>query len=1615
MPQEEELTMNVEFTSSIVRIYATDGTIAGSGFLVAERRVVTCAHVVALGLDIPRDATEPPLTTIQIDFPLVAPGHTLAASVVLWQPEDDVAGLEFKADPPSGARPTNLAAPKELWGHPVRAFGFPGDYDSGVWASGILRGRTVAGWVQFEDVKSTGYFVETGFSGAPVWDEQLGGVIGMVTAAETRPEISAVFMIPSDILIQTWPSLTMEQRTTSRVEITRMNLARLREVLATRFNEEELRTLCFDLDIYYDDLPAMGKTGKSRELVKFVERRGRVPELVTTLTRLRPDISGLEALFSTATERVPDQPDTIPEPASLPSGSRMPIRRDPLFVGREDDLRALARALRVGEKVEIGDVVVAAVTGLGGVGKTRLASEFVHRYGQYFEGGVFWLNFADPDTVPAEIAVCGGTDYMNLRPDFDNLPLDEQVRLVLAAWQRSVPRLLVFDQCMEPELLQRWRPSSGACRVLVTSRRTQWDAWDVQALPLRVLSRAQSVAVLRRYRPDLPEDHPDLDAIAHELGDLPLALQLAGSYLARYQHTLTPAAYLAQLRDEALLEHPSLQALEAAISPTDHQLHVARTFALSYKQLDHTVVTDDLALALLARAAYFAPDEPIPRDLLLATLDLSDDDPDLAILEVEDGLARLGELGLLETEAKGALLLHPLLATFVRRATDDIQAQAAVEQAVLEKAKRLHGADSPAPLLALQPHLRAVTDAACSRDDERAADLCDELAYHLDIIGEYSEARSYYERALAMREVTLGENHPAIANSLNNLGGLLRAQGDYTGARSYLERALTINEAMLGETHLDTANSLTNIGELLSELGDHAAARPYFERALAIKEAVLEENDPAIAYSLNNLGDLLYAIGDYVGARPYFERALAVNEVTLGSSHPSTANVLNNLGYLLYAQEDYAGARPYLERALAIREKVLGRNHPDTAQSLRNLGNLLRPLGELEDAVDYYERALAISQTIGDRHSEGDDYNNLGKALRALGRVEEAIKCYDHVLSISREVDDHRMEEQVLDSLGTAYRILGNPERAMDYHQRALAIARQNKELSRVAEILVSMGSLARDNEQFAQAKQLWMESLEIYQQLGHPLVSNVLSLLDELESVQGGLFSLAESAQRFFQAAGFELIPREEETAFLCRPGDRALRRELPALIAVEIVSGCSLDGEKVRTLCQSAAQVLDDKPVVFVVIDRTPTDSGWLQIGTMRAENVQVIPIDDTVLLAGQEHGRQRRVLEKHLRRFLGPERDLYNVRDPVADRLNFFGREALATKLLELLTEGRPVALLGLRKMGKSSLLKYMRDNLPFPTALVDLQAGVELGGLYSRVFASWNRSMRVKVEGLDWAPPDLAGTPDFSSIFTEATRQLLTFLEEHGVPPRLCLLVDETEWIVPHNGQGLERYLAFARALRGLAQEEEGRFSLLMAGVHPAFNRVNRLAGQQNPFYQFFREIYLPSLERDDCIQMIRNIGRQMGLVYSDEAVAFVADVSGGHPFLARQLCSMAFQQLGRHGDVPLSHLQEVAGRFIREPGTSELVDENGLWGEISSPDLWPQSQVVENQAVLKSLAQTEPQPESELVRHARDRRACERSLDELERRAVLNELERRLFNIRLRLFRNWIRRYQLGEE
>lgn len=550
--------------------------------------------------------------------------------------------------------------------------------------------------------------------------------------------------------------------------------------------------------------------------------------------------------------------DTLPDAAPLPTGSRMPYIRNPLFVGRVDDLKALAAALKGGATVVVNQRMpqqVAAATGLGGIGKTQLAAEFTHRYGHFFAGGVFWLSFADAGAVSAEVAECGRPKHMDL-PGFSALEFADQVGRVQREWESELPRLLIFDNCEDEALLDEWRPTTGGCRILITSRRTTWESTlGVYTLPLGVLAREESIALLRNHRVDISDD--DANAIAAELDDLPLALHLAGSYLARYR-SVTPEQYLEQVRQPALLKHRSMQGAWLNHSPTSHEHHVGRTFALSYDKLDPDDAIDSIALALLARAAHFAPSEPVPRDLLIATV-TGEDESEEAVLDGEDGLHRLLELGLLEEQHPNissptpALRLHRLLAAFVQESAHDKIAQVMVEWVMTYTAYDLNMKGIPAPLLALATHLRHITEIALQRGDEQAATLASNLGFYLKMIGDYSGAKPYYQRALAIREQVLGPYHPDTAQSLNNLAALLKAQGDYAAAHPLYARTLAIREQVLGPHHPDTASSLNNLALLCAYEEKFEEATELMRRALSIFEAVLGDTHPHTQSSRQSL------------------------------------------------------------------------------------------------------------------------------------------------------------------------------------------------------------------------------------------------------------------------------------------------------------------------------------------------------------------------------------------------------------------------------------------------------------------------------------------------------------------------------------------------------------------------------------------------------------------------------------------------------------------------------------------------------------------------------------------------------------------------------------------
>jgi tetratricopeptide (TPR) repeat protein len=799
--------------------------------------------------------------------------------------------------------------------------------------------------------------------------------------------------------------------------------------------------------------------------------------------------------------------------------------RNPSFSGRSADLKRIAAALKTGRTV--------ALTGPDGVGKTQLAVEFAHRFGRFFAGGVFWLSFTTPTEVALQVAACGGPGGMDLRADFAELALDDQLHLVLRAWQADVPRLLLFDDCDDGDLLREWLPTLGSAHVLLTCRHPAWDpTLRVTAVPIGPLLRDESVGLLRSLRPDFQGSAPIVGQLAADLGDVPLALRLAGGFLARYRSQMSPHSFLEQLRSREVLDYAGAIAadLEAGIGAGPvppgrplfgrrrslHSSPIPRVYALTDRWLEMADPAGRAARPVLARAACFAAGEPLPRELLLAAAGEGG----------EAALDLLLDLGLLEPDGDLLLRLHRSVAELARASRLDGNAQAAAEEATTAWTGSVNDAgEADARLLAL-PHLDTVTAAALDhRQDDRAAALCFELGRALWAAGDLRRARSNLERALEICEQVLGPTDHRTISTLSCLGSLLQAQGDLAGAQSSLQRALEQAETTLGPYHPDTAVILTNLAWALRYQGDLPGARVALERALHVSERALGPDHLDTIDRLDGLGVLLREQGDLVGARVYSERALDALQRTFGLEHPRTLLAISGVGQLLREQGDLEAARAYLEHALRVSEQILGPEHPDTAVALDNMGTLLQAEGDLASARQHIERALAIRERTlgGDNPATCASYNNLGMVLRQLGDLDGARPYLEQALNVSQRILGPYDPQTATsyNNLGRLLLELGDLYGAQPYLERALAIREQGlgADHPETAVSLSNVGALQAAYGDLPSARTNLERALEIREEVlgpSHPLTA---ASHQELGQMLRGLGD-GEAARRQFELA---------------------------------------------------------------------------------------------------------------------------------------------------------------------------------------------------------------------------------------------------------------------------------------------------------------------------------------------------------------------------------------------------------------------------------------------------------------------------------------------------------------
>jgi tetratricopeptide (TPR) repeat protein len=720
------------------------------------------------------------------------------------------------------------------------------------------------------------------------------------------------------------------------------------------------------------------------------------------------------------------------------------------FVGRADDLWRIHDLLWT----ERGDPATAAgltgsIEAIGGFGKTRLALEYLYRFGpRHFKGGLFWINAeADPELQLYDVLLA-------LNPD---TPAIEEIRQRPGGVPGSVARairsrpddaptpLFIIDNVPEPhpdqppKPLDTWCPVLGEVPVLTTSRtRVAFGAGgSAVALPIDTLNLASAVELLTTDTQREPLNVTGWNEIAGWVGHLPLALEVLNRLLRSGE--MTPRALLNLSREQ----RPSA-AIDAAMEsirnvvPAGALRGITEAFSASYNLL---APEEQYAARLIA---WMAP-APIPM-IVIAAFGSEIFAPGVR--------AKLRNRSFVTEvlDASGTYFgtMHRVLADFIRAQftapEQEVYTVASLLTELMEFADE-RGASGSALMrecapLALSVFANWIAGPTTENGCPSAWSFANKAGITLSQWGHESFAGDLFAPLVSAFERRLGYDHPDTLAVMENLAITRNALGDHAKAQDLRERVLEASRRILGDEHTDTLSSMNSLAATLRDRGDYAGARELQERVLKARRQILGDEHPDTLTSMSNLANTLAGQGDHAGSEALRKLVLEGRRRILGDEHPDTLFAMDNMALTRRARGDYAGARELQERALEAMRRRFGDEHPHTLSTMHNLANTLDAQGDHTGAEDLLERMLETSwRILGDEHPTTlIAMSNLALARCSRGDFAGGQKLQEQVAESRRRIlgDEHPDTLSAMHNLAAALRARGDHAGAQELQRRTL-------------------------------------------------------------------------------------------------------------------------------------------------------------------------------------------------------------------------------------------------------------------------------------------------------------------------------------------------------------------------------------------------------------------------------------------------------------------------------------------------------------------------------------------------------------------------------------------------
>ena len=761
------------------------------------------------------------------------------------------------------------------------------------------------------------------------------------------------------------------------------------------------------------------------------------------------------------------------------------------FTGRGQHLKQLDGLLAA----ETGAVVISAIAGTAGVGKTALAVHWAHQVRDRFPDGQLYVNlrgYAPAAPVSAIEALAGFLRALGVPAEQVPVEVGEAAGLYrsLLADRRV---LILLDNARTAEQVRPLVPGSGGCLVLVTSRDglgglVARDGAHPVGLDVFTPDEAHGLLV-RILGHDRVHAEPDGTAkLVEACAFLPLALRIAAAALVADPRR-SIAGYVAGL--------VTGNRLDGLVVDGDEQTGVRATVDLSYASM---VPQAQRLLRLLGLVP--GPDVTVGAAAALTGTTAGQAAP---------LLDRLADAHLLSRHPLGRYAFHDLLRAYAidRAEREDSTAEkAAALQRLLDW--YLYTVDAAARMV-YPTKLRLPVPEAKARPvpgfDEYGHALAWLDAERLNLIAAIVHSAEHGPRSIAWRLADALRGHLWLRMNMLDLtvaatAALSAAEADgdeearaaahlcladahlgrcrFPAAIEHYSRALALHQRtgwLAGQ-----AACLNNLGVANRESARLAEAADYYERALAINRRIGRPVGEANA--LNNLGMVYQEQGRLELAADHFAQALAINERQ--ALRGRSAHNLLNLAQAHLALGHLDRARNHVVRALAVHREL--DNRGGEAENLRALADIHRDAGRRDEAHQAARTPLALARDIGDRRFEADALNTLASVYQCLGQHAKAVHHHRLALDLAREIDSRYPEVAALVWLAKAYQHLDQPEQAHASADQALTLARRAGYRVYEGQALTALADLHRSLNQPAAAIGYARRAIEIHRNTGHRL-----------------------------------------------------------------------------------------------------------------------------------------------------------------------------------------------------------------------------------------------------------------------------------------------------------------------------------------------------------------------------------------------------------------------------------------------------------------------------------------------------------------------------------------------